>query len=191
MSVIYNEKKNQVIYQVKKLDSDSDSDSEKKSMHSDDEAIEVLQIDNRGSDVLLKGIVEWQRIINDYAVTDIGEIIEQLIILSNDQPKNEAIAQALIDARHYMFQKSVADRKKVLVRKDLNGDQFGNRVSIDYDKSITDEQCRIVNEGHQRTEDTKTKPKLPVKPAPKNFGTKKYVPVLSNPKPQSGPSDWL
>ena len=182
MSVTYNEKKKQVIYQISNLDSDSESEV--------DATVEVLKIDNHSTEVLSKGIAEWQRILKDHKISEIGEIIEQLIILNNDGPEDEKIKQALADARTYQFEKSVVDRKKLLIKRDLNTDQFGNRVKVDYDKSVPDEQCRIVNEGRMLVE--KRGPVLiSNKPAPKNFGTKKYNPPLCATKSGSDPSDWL
>jgi hypothetical protein len=192
MSVIYNEEKKQHIYQAKQIVTDSDSDSDfSESPQEETESLhEVITIDHQADTILSKNVSHWQRLIGDYTITDMGEIIEQLIIMSNDKPDDETLSKALIEARDYQFQKSIADRKKILVKKDLNNDQFGTRIKENYDRSNPDQQYKIFKEGQERGQEELNKPRPAAKPAPKNWKTKR-LPVMSNTKPTNSPDDWL
>lgn len=181
-SVTINQEKNQTIYKAEEcLESDSESELQ-----------EVVTIDNHPSEVLSQGLATWQKLIGDYKINDVGEIIEQLMTLSNEQPENVHLRKALMDARNYHFQKSMIDRKKILVRKDLDKEQFKNRVEVSYDKNIPDEQYKIILESKQHFKKAASKPKPDPKPtAPKNWGTKRVMPTPQEKKPDGSPADWL
>lgn len=193
-TVLYNQTKNRKVYQTKVVDSDSDSDSdiESKSNQNNISNDEIITINQDQSNPILTDIRQWQKIIGDYNLTEISDIIEQLIIQSNEHSTDLQIKQCLTDAYQYQFQQSVQERKKIMVKRDLNVDQFGNRIRVDYDKSDPDEQYKIVKDGHIRCQNESNKPKPKSKPSPKNWGTKRLQPTVNLPNPnQPDPMLWL
>ena len=171
--------KNKVIYETHCVDSDSDE-------------IEEIKIDTGTVDA--SGITRWQRLIGDYTINDVNDIIDELSSLICDNPDNKEFAEALKEAKAYQFSLSLKSRQRVCVKKDLNGDQFTTRVKIDYDRKELDEHYRVVNEARDRSSLEKTI-KRQERPVQKNFGTKKYAPHLFTnidvSKQTNDPSSWL
>ena len=183
MSIVYNdEDKNQIVYKVNLVESDDE----------DENIEEIVKIDHNATVILSTQLTNWQKIIGNYQITDINQIIEHLTDLKLENNNSELISRALIDAKQYLYQQSLNDRKNLSIKKDLSVDQFGNRVKMDYNRSILDEQYRVVQDAKKRSEEenNKPKPKIAPKPAPKNFGTKKFTPSLFQPAQITSPDQW-
>jgi len=180
---------NQVVYETRCIESDSENE-EIVINENDEETVEEIKIET--GDCSSANIPKWQRLIGDYTLTDVNDIIDELTGLVFDHPDNEDYKQALKEAKDYQFSLSLQSRQRVKVRKDLNNKQFTTRVHIDYDRKELDEHYRVVNEAHDRSTKEKSVYR-DEKPVQKNFGTKRYLPHLhmNMTNTRSGPEDWL
>lgn len=167
---------NRVVYQTRQIESESE----------DTEEIKIETGNTTGN------FPKWQRLIGDYKITDINDIIDELTGLTIDKPNQQEFKDALKEAKDYQFRLSLQSRQRVTIKKDLNEKQFTTRVQMDYDRKELDEHYRVVDEARVRS--TKEKGiKRQERPVQKNFGIKKHLPHLySLPiKTNNGPEDWL
>lgn len=137
-------------------------------------------------------IPKWQRLIGNYQMTDIGDIIDELAELVYQYPNRGDYVEALNKAREFQFAQSLKTRQLVKVQKDLDQGQFKKRANIDYDRKAIDEHYRVVSEGHERGQKEKTMKRVE-RPKQENYGTKKYLPHLHTMPSftEKSPDDWL
>jgi len=139
-------------------------------------------------------LVGWQQVIEDSTITDLNDIIEQLLLLNQKQPGNQRIQKALDEAKEYQLQHSMRERKQLMVKRDLNDSQFKRRVGVDYDRKIPDEQHKIVVHSRQHYEHASKQPKQIKPPAPKSWGNQKVAITMTTPATNNdncSPMSWL
>lgn len=172
---------NQVVYKINHNFEDSDSD---------DEVITIEQSNN----VLSKNVIfDLQRVINDTTINDIDEIIDILKNMINQNPSNGDLNKNLNDAMNYKLQQSINNRHKLIIKKNIDNNQFPDHIKLEYNKTEPDSQYKILTQSrdHYSYESKNFKPID--KPAPKNWGTKTIfdLSTVKNSEKSKSPLEWL
>lgn len=185
MSTTFVPEKNQIIYKPTTIDSDSDCDETidvdvdvDKSLLSISNCNKIIRINSKPNEIDYNTQLKiWQQLIKDPTLSDLDDIIDQLDTLFKEalHSKNgnfDKYKSALLDAQKIKFNNLNSDRQKMIIKKDINKDQFNKRIVMDYDKKELDGQCKIIVDGRLYHKNAAAENKLDDRPAPKNWGTK-------------------
>lgn len=161
----HNKLTKQIVYRFERPQSD-----EKESKPMCD--IDVIDIDNNNAETDSHAPInlrKWQRVVNDYTLKDIDDIIDALDSLVNEQPMNQEARTALAEANKAKFNESLSNRSKIVIKRFVDSKQFSDSIQMNYDKDL-DGHCKILIESRKHF--TKME-KHPVKDAaPKDWQTK-------------------